>query len=81
MKKQSSLEMAVDAAGGQAALARVLGYSPQLIWSRLQRDQPLSAEDALKVEAECGVSRHALRPDIFGAQAELVKAADAQAAQ
>ena len=65
-KIHPSYRMAVDAAGSQGALAAVLGVKPQSVSWRCNNGKPLAAEDALIVEREFGVSRQALRPDIFG---------------
>lgn len=53
---------AVRAAGGAGRLASALGISRQavLAWKRIP------ANRVLAVEALTGISRHKLRPDIFG---------------
>ena len=60
------LSEAIGAAGGQSALARTLGVSYQAInfWKKHGTPGPR----VLGVEAASGgtVSRHDLRPDIFG---------------
>lgn len=55
---------AVDKVGGQSALARKLGIRPQAVqkWCASGRIPPLRV---LAVEAATGVSRKALRPDIY----------------
>lgn len=56
-------EQAKDAAGGPAALAKQLGgVTPQAVsqWKKVP------AERVLDVERITGISRHALRPDVFG---------------
>ena len=60
------LSKAIEAAGGQAALARTLGITYQAIDSWKKRGTP--GPRVLEVEAATGgkVSRHELRPDIFG---------------
>lgn len=52
--------------GGQAAMARLLGVKPQAVnqWARGRR--PIPARHVLAIEAATGVSRHVLRPDVFG---------------
>lgn len=58
------IERAVQAAGGQQALAEKCGVKYQAIqkWLRTKR---VPAERVLAVEAATGVSRHELRPDIY----------------
>lgn len=59
----SPLEMAKQIAGGSTGLARALGgLTPQAVsqWKAVPADR------VLKVEEITGVSRHLLRPDIFG---------------
>lgn len=70
------LERAIDIAGGQAAMARKLtaaGYRVRQahIWKWLNRAKKLPAEAVLPIEqvTEGAVSRHDLRPDIFGDRA------------
>jgi DNA-binding transcriptional regulator YdaS (Cro superfamily) len=60
----AALVHAVNEAGGQSALARKLGIAPAAInrWVRQGRVPPLRV---LAVEAATGVSRKALRPDIY----------------
>ena len=55
---------AVALAGGQTALAKKLGIKPQAVqqWVAGGRIPPLRV---LAVEAATGVSRKALRPDIY----------------
>ena len=58
-----ALEKAKRAAGGATGLSKALGgITPQAIsqWDRVP------AERVLQVERVSGVSRHELRPDIFG---------------
>ncbi|KFL31423.1 hypothetical protein JP75_07645 [Devosia riboflavina] len=66
MEPKTALEKAIEAAGSQRALAAILKVSQQVVSYRVQSGKGLSAEDALKVEASTGMSRHELRPDIFG---------------
>lgn len=62
--QEAALIHAVNQAGGQSALARKLGIAPAAIsrWVRQGRVPPLRV---LAVEAATGVSRTALRPDIY----------------
>jgi len=64
LPQTAALIHAVNEAGGQSALARKLGIAPAAInrWVRQGRVPPLRV---LAVEAATGVSRKALRPDIY----------------
>lgn len=57
-----ALKLAVAKAGGTCAIAASLGVTPQAVsqWRRCP------SKRVLDVERESGVSRHDLRPDIFG---------------
>ncbi|QAZ45922.1 Cro/CI family transcriptional regulator [Mesorhizobium sp. Pch-S] len=56
------LDEAVAAVGGASALSRHLQITPQAVvqWKKCPADR------VLEVERLSGISRHALRPDIFG---------------
>ena len=56
------IKYVVNVAGGYAALARALGITPQSIikWKQIPGDR------VLKIEELTRISRHELRPDIFG---------------
>lgn len=60
--RDQGLERAIEAAGGVASLARMVGISQPSIsaWSRVP------AERVLNVEAQTRVSRDVLRPDLYG---------------
>jgi DNA-binding transcriptional regulator YdaS (Cro superfamily) len=63
-----ALEKAKRAAGGATGLSKAIGsITPQAIsqWERVPADR------VLQVETASGVSRHELRPDIFGPMAEV----------
>jgi|TARA_R100000049_G_C1944690_1_gene89523 DNA-binding transcriptional regulator YdaS (Cro superfamily) len=60
-----ALEAAVEAAGTQAELARICEVSPTAVWKWIQSSKRMPAEFVLRAEAATGVSRHALRPDIY----------------
>jgi DNA-binding transcriptional regulator YdaS (Cro superfamily) len=60
-----ALKRAVIATGGQSKFARLCGVSQPAVWKWMQSAKRLPAEHVLLVEAETGVSRHALRPDIY----------------
>ncbi|MFI8572084.1 transcriptional regulator [Stenotrophomonas bentonitica] len=63
-----TIKTVIDAVpGGQAALARLLNVTPQAVNQWVTGKRPVSPRLAILIEASTGVSRHALRPDIFGA--------------
>lgn len=62
--KKNAAEKAAAKIGGQSALARVLGCSPQAV-QRMCATGRVPAERVLAIEAATGVSRHQLRPDIY----------------
>lgn len=68
MDTKEHIDRAVKVHGSQAALAKAAGCSQQYISWLLSRDVKVSAEMALAFEraTEGEVSRHDLRPDIFG---------------
>lgn len=57
-------QKAVSAAGGSAVIAREIGISIAAItlWKR----RGIPAQRVLDVERLTGISRHTLRPDVFG---------------
>lgn len=59
-----ALTKAKEAAGGTVALARAIGLRSQAVsqWFRVP------AARVLDVERVTGVSRHELRPDVFGSE-------------
>ena len=59
----------VEAAGGQTKLALAVGVSQGHVSSWVRRGK-LPAGRVLKIEAVTGISRHKLRPDIFGDAAQ-----------
>ena len=64
-----ALEKAVEAVGGQTALAAAVGVKQTHIWNWLNRDKRVPAERVIAVEQATGISRHELRPDIYPEQA------------
>ena len=60
----SAIVEACEKAGGQSALARALGCTPQAV-QRMCASDRVPAERVLQIEKITGVSRHALRPDIY----------------
>jgi len=58
---------AVEKTGaGQAGLARLLGVSPQAVNQWVNGNRPVPSRHVLAIEKATGVSRHELRPDVFG---------------
>ena len=60
--QRTPTEAAIEAAGGPSALSRQIGISAQAI-SQWDRVPPARVLD---VERITGISRHDLRPDIYG---------------
>ncbi len=60
----SGLTRAIEEAGSQSALARILGTRQSTVSSWLHSGSPLPTEYVLTVERELGISRHFLRPDL-----------------
>lgn len=63
------ISLAVEAAGGkQSDLAKVLGVTPQAVNQWVLGTRPVPAQHCLAIEqATAGkVTRHDLRPDVFG---------------
>lgn len=51
--------------GNQSRMALAIGTSQQRLSYILQKDNPLPAELVLPTEKATGISRHALRPDLY----------------
>ncbi|MDT4808392.1 putative antitoxin of bacterial toxin-antitoxin system, YdaS/YdaT [compost metagenome] len=64
--KENAATRAAAAAGGQSALARSLGCTPQAV-QRMCATGRVPAERVLQIEAATGgeVTRHELRPDLY----------------
>ncbi|RXD05545.1 cytoplasmic chaperone TorD [Sphingomonas sp. UV9] len=60
-----ALRRAVECVGSQAALARLLGIAQPSVWKWLSKGKPLPAEYVLTVEAETGIPKEQLRPDLY----------------
>jgi DNA-binding transcriptional regulator YdaS (Cro superfamily) len=68
-----AIDKAIQAAGGQSALARLIGVRQSHIWNWANRDrQGVPPNHVLSIEKVTGVSRHELRPDIFPASSQVV---------
>jgi len=65
MGRMNAIERAIEAAGSASELARRLGVVPMAVTQWKRREQ-VPAERCLAIEAATGVSRHDLRPDVFG---------------
>lgn len=67
MAEKKPIDRAVEAVGGQAGLARVCSVTPQAVMQWVSKGKP-PAGRVLQIEEATGVSRHELRPDVFGPQ-------------
>lgn len=61
----TALDRAVQSAGSQQALAQLLGIKPPSVSGWYDRRR-VPAERCIAIELATGVSRHQLRPDVFG---------------
>jgi len=52
--------------GGQSGIARLLGITPQAVHQWVVGKRPVPPRHCIAIEAATGLSRHELRPDIFG---------------
>lgn len=62
----SPVEKAIDALGGLTKAAAALGIDNPSVIANWRTRRRVPAERTLEVEALTGISRHDLRPDIFG---------------
>lgn len=60
------LAESVRKVGSQSAFARLVGKTQASVHGLLRDGKPLWAENVLTVEAVTGVSKHRLRPDVYG---------------
>lgn len=67
-KNATPADKVIEALGGTVEAARALGLTPNVVWNWRKR-QSIPAERVLQVEQVTGISRHELRPDIFGSAA------------
>jgi DNA-binding transcriptional regulator YdaS (Cro superfamily) len=67
-KQVVALRRAIEKLGGQSALARACGVKQGHVWHWLNKSRRAPADYVLTIEAATGggVTRHELRPDIFG---------------
>jgi len=66
MTPQQAFSEALHRAGSQAALASIVGKRQPAISKRLNGSCRAEPDEVLVIERKLGVSRHLLRPDIFG---------------
>lgn len=66
----SPIAIAIKKAGGQSALAKSIDVQPALVWQWSSGRRPVAAHHCLAIEEATGVSRHDLRPDVFGPPAK-----------
>lgn len=66
----SAIARAVRNAGGASALARILNVTPGLVSQWVTGRRPVAAIHCLAIEAATAVSRHELRPDVFGSESD-----------
>jgi DNA-binding transcriptional regulator YdaS (Cro superfamily) len=60
-----ALKLVIDAYGTQEAAAEALGVYQSTVSRWVSQSKRLPAEYVLKAEADTGISRHHLRPDIY----------------
>lgn len=65
---------AIKIAGSQSKLAAQIGVGQSHISNWLHRDKRVPAEQVLKIERATGISRHALRPDIYPTDTTQIEA-------
>ena len=65
---KTPLEAAIEHCGGQANLAEKIGKSQQLVsyWRKAKNGVPAEYVAAIEAATDGLVTRHELRPDIFG---------------
>lgn len=64
---ETAVERAVRLAGGQSALARAVGVTPQAVQQWVTQGR-ISYRKVIDVERVTGVPRYELRPDLYPAQ-------------
>lgn len=63
---KTGLQLALEKAKTQSRLAEICGVTQPTVWGWLNKGRGLlPAEYVLKVEAETGISRTRLRPDLY----------------
>lgn len=71
---QNAATKAAKAAGGQSALARAIGCTPQAVQQMCAKGR-IPAERVLQIESASGVPRHELRPDLYPSDGASEKSA------
>ena len=66
---KAALEIAIVSIGGVAEMARRLNVPKSTVSTWLHRYGKCGSTKAIAIEELTGVSRHSLRPDIFGGSA------------
>ena len=68
----SKLHEAVELFGSQSSLAGELGVTPMAVAHWFKRGVPAKRAVQIETATECKVTRHDLRPDIFGENKNVV---------
>lgn len=68
-KKKLPVEQVIEALGGPSKAALALGIDNPSVVLNWRARKRVPADRVIEIEKLTGVSRHALRPDIFGAAA------------
>lgn len=69
-----AIDRAIEAAGGATRLASALGVRVNVVTNWRARGT-VPAEQVLAIESATGISRHDLRPDVFGASDSSLESA------
>lgn len=70
---QTSIEIAVEKLGGVTKAAATLGVKNPSVVANWRSRGRVPPERVLEIEALTGVSRHDLRPDVFGPKPEAAE--------
>lgn len=63
---KTAIEKAIQALGGPTKTAAALGISNASVVANWQKRGFVSVQRVLALEAASGISKHELRPDVFG---------------
>lgn len=65
---KTPLDRAIDLCGGQTALAKKIGRTQQNVayWRKARKGVPADVASDIEEAVEGKVTRHELRPDVFG---------------
>lgn len=72
-KRPVDLVLAALGDGGQRRLAKACGVTPQAVNQWVKKGR-IPSEHVLAAEGESGISRHVIRPDVFGEPPEQAAA-------